>query len=195
MCVVVIWFPQYYILLYFLKYMKYFSLISVVCIWKAYWFLTFLFFSRIPLGLSLAIWVLPASHLQMVLTLMPPCSSPLLFFSPHSSLVISWRQLLRHHHHLRLLLLLLPYHLGSQSQLLAILPLVILSASLCSSSRGLFSSPLHRYIAFSSFLSPGSLSFRITFNFRELIFIYLYIYFGLFVFFQGRTLGIWRFPG
>ena len=101
-------------------------------------------FSRTTLGLSLATWVLPASHQQMVLTLMPPCSSPLLFFSPHSSLVISWQQPLHHRHRRRRHLL--PYRLGSQSLLRAILPLVIL----CSSSRGIFSSPLHRYIAFSS---------------------------------------------
>lgn len=134
--------------------MKYFSLIRLVCVWKAYWFLTSPFFSRTTLGLSLATWVLPASHQQMVLTLMPPCSSPLLFFSPHSSLVISWQQPLRRRRHRHLL----PYRLRSQSLLRATLPLVILSASQCSSSRGTFSSPLHRYIAFSSS------------NFRELDF-------------------------
>lgn len=150
--------------------MKFFFFISLVSIWKTYWFLTFPFFNRTTLGLSLATWVLPASHLQMVLTLMPPCSSPLLFFSLHSSLVISWRQPLHHHHHHRLLLLLLPYLLGSQSLLLAILPLVILSASLCSSSRDIFSSPHHRYIGLSSFLSHGVLSFKISFNVRPCIF-------------------------
>lgn len=130
-------------------------------VWKAYWFLTFplfFLFSRTTLGLSLATWVLPASHLQRVLTLMPPCSSPLLFFSPHSSLVISWRQPLhrrRRHHHL----LPLPCHLGSQSLLLAMLPLAILSASLCFSSRDIFSNPHHRYVTFSPF------------NLRELTFI------------------------
>ena len=57
----------------------------------------------------------------------------------YSSLVTSRQQ--PHHHHR---LLFLPYHLGSKSLLLAILPLVILSASLCSSSKDIFSSPLHR---------------------------------------------------
>lgn len=144
--------------------MKYFSLISLVCVWKAYWFLTSPFVSRTTLGLSLATWVLPASHLQMVLILTPPCSSPLLFFSPHSSLVISWQQPLHHRRHR----LLLRYHLGSQSLLLAILPLVILSASLCSSSKDIFNSPLHRYIGFSSFLSCGSLSFKIDHTFMKI---------------------------
>ena len=123
--------------------MKYFSLIRLVCVQKAYWFLTSPFFSRTTLGLSSATWVLPASHQQMGLTLMPPCSSLRLFFSPRSRLVTSWLQPLRPRRRR-------PYRLGSQSLLLAILPLVILSASQRSSSRDTSSSPLHRYIDFSS---------------------------------------------
>lgn len=149
----------------------YFSLISLAHVWKAYW-LPIPFFSRITLVLSSATWVLPASHL-MLLTHMPPCSSLLLFFSLHSSPVISWQQHPRHillllHHHL-CHLHLLPSHLRSQSLLLAILPRVILSASLCSSSRDTFSSPHHRCVAFTSFLMGSSL--RINFLFKDLILI------------------------
>ncbi|TKC53558.1 hypothetical protein EI555_015507, partial [Monodon monoceros] len=58
---------------------------------------------------------------------------------PHATMFQSTQPL--HHRRHRLLL---RYHLGSQSRLLAILPLVILSASLCSSSKDIFNSPLHR---------------------------------------------------
>lgn len=129
---------------------------------------SFFFSNRITLGLSSATWVLPASHLLMAQTLMPPCSSPLLFFSPHSNLVISWQQPLRPHHHHLLLLHHPHYLLGSQSLLLAILLPDTQSASLCSSSRGIFSSPHHRYVCFSIFLHE-SLSLKISLNFKELV--------------------------